>query len=219
MEVKKKVVKKVKKTEIKFPTRWITHTIKDTTIFIDELPNTALLRNEYYVGEWCRYENCKFIITLKDDPKSIYFDECIFENCTFYRRPSPRNCKLDIIFTACDFNNNIEFFESMNERINLIEFESCTINGLKPKFNTIFKLDQLIFSHCYTLTNVNLGTTITDDIGLLDNMEYKNVDLSNVVASEIRFRDKHLLKYYDEKKIKFAPGQIIDYERIEKKKE
>ena len=211
MEVKKKVVKKVKKTKIKFPTRWITHTIKDTRIEINEFPNTALLRHEYHIGEWCRYENCEFVITLTGEPKSIYFDECIFDNCTFTRACPIKGCKIDIMFTSCDFNN-VEF-EPM-ENLNYIGLDYCTINGFKPKFNTIFRLDQIIFSHCYTLTNVSLGTTITDDIGLLDNMEYKDVDLSNVVVSEIRFRDKHLLKYYDEKKIKFTPGQIIDYERI-----
>ena len=210
MEVKKKVVKKVKKTEIKFPTRWITHTIKDTRIEIGNLENTYLLRNEYYVGEWCRYENCEFVITLTGEPKTVYFDECVFVNCTFTRAYPAKDCKFDIIFTSCDLNN-VEL-EPM-ENLNYIGLDYCTINGFKPKFNTIFRLDQIIFSHCYTLTNVSLGTTITDDIGLLENMEYKDVDLSNVVASEIRFRDKHLLKYFNEKKIKFAPGQIIDYER------
>ena len=208
--ITKKVVKRTKKP-IKYPTRWITHTISNTMITIDTPPDNELLKDEFVIGEFCRYINCTFIITLAGD-KGIHFDECDFNDCTFYFVDTPQKGKLDLSFVSCDINN-LYFRQGAN--YNNIAFYFCTIKRIKLNKHNYLIAENLSFTHCYTVTDVDLKLTVLFGINLIDNSNYDNVELPKTVIGKINIKDKHLLKYWTGKdKIKLNDNQDIIYTKI-----
>lgn len=201
---------KKKTDKLSPPTLMITHTIRDTMVEIDNIPSGITKNNdEMVIGEFCRYINCQFIITLHGN-NTIYFDECEFIDCVFYYAPSTENGDLNIEFTSCSINN-MKFRSGTYESIHFIR---CNINGIQTEDNkSMIRCNRFKVYQCYEVFDIELPNSVIVHATFIDNMRYDKINLVPTTIDDILFKDRHLYKYWKEE-FQYDEGTDFIYERI-----